>query len=85
MELGRTGVIDLCDKYTGEHCSRLKELIGEIIHHAKYTKFSTMSSNKVLIEAIRQLANAMTAEAAGIEIKGKNKWMTLIQNASKDN
>jgi hypothetical protein len=23
------------------------------------------------------------AEAAGIEIKGENKWLTLIQNASK--
>jgi hypothetical protein len=23
------------------------------------------------------------AEAAGIEVKGQNKWMTLIQNASK--
>jgi hypothetical protein len=23
------------------------------------------------------------AEAAGIEIKGKNKWITIIQNASK--
>ena len=24
------------------------------------------------------------AEKAGIEIKGDNKWMTLIQNASKN-
>jgi hypothetical protein len=23
------------------------------------------------------------AEAAGIEVKGENKWMTLIQNASR--
>ena len=23
------------------------------------------------------------AEAAGIEVKGKNKWLTVIQNASK--
>ena len=25
------------------------------------------------------------SEAAGIEIKGKNKWLTLIQNASRKN
>jgi hypothetical protein len=25
------------------------------------------------------------AEACGIEVKGKNKWKTLIQNASKSN
>jgi len=25
------------------------------------------------------------AEAAGIEVKGRNKWLTLIQNASKRN
>lgn len=24
------------------------------------------------------------SEVAGIEIKGQNKWLTLIQNASKD-
>jgi hypothetical protein len=25
------------------------------------------------------------AEVAGIKVKGKNKWITLIQNASKTN
>ncbi|MGD0319579.1 MAG: hypothetical protein ABSB56_07785 [Nitrososphaerales archaeon] len=24
------------------------------------------------------------AEAAGIKVEGRNKWLTLIQNASKD-
>jgi hypothetical protein len=27
--------------------------------------------------------NKTPAELAGIEIKGENKWLTLIQNASK--
>jgi transposase-like protein len=30
------------------------------------------------------LDNKTPAEAAGIEIKGKDKWLTLIQNASKE-
>jgi hypothetical protein len=25
------------------------------------------------------------AEAAGIEVRGKNKWVTIIQNASQNN
>jgi hypothetical protein len=25
------------------------------------------------------------AEACGIKVEGKNKWLTLIQNASKEN
>ncbi|MBN1244966.1 hypothetical protein JXA31_05180 [Candidatus Bathyarchaeota archaeon] len=32
-----------------------------------------------------QALNGKTpAEACGIEVKGKNKWITLIQNASKE-
>ena len=29
------------------------------------------------------LAGKTPAEACGIEVKGENKWITLIQNASK--
>jgi len=33
-----------------------------------------------------QALNGKTpAEKAGIEIRGKNKWLTIIQNASRDN
>jgi hypothetical protein len=30
------------------------------------------------------LENRTPAEAAGIKVEGKNKWLTLIQNASKE-
>ena len=30
------------------------------------------------------LENRTPAEAAGIKVEGKNKWMTLIQNASRE-
>ena len=31
------------------------------------------------------LDNRTPAEAAGIEVKGKDKWMTIIQNARRQN
>jgi hypothetical protein len=30
------------------------------------------------------LNSKMPAEAGGIKVEGENKWMTLIQNASKE-
>ena len=30
------------------------------------------------------LENRTPAEAAGIQVKGKNKWLTIIQNAGSD-
>jgi len=36
------------------------------------------------IKPHKALDNRTPADAAGIEIKGKDKWLTLIQNASQE-
>jgi hypothetical protein len=38
-----------------------------------------------LITPHESLNGKTPSEACGIQIEGKNKWITLIQNASKDN
>jgi hypothetical protein len=35
------------------------------------------------IKPHKALENRTPAEAAGIQVKGKDKWLTLIQNASQ--
>jgi hypothetical protein len=38
----------------------------------------------IFIRPHQSLEGKTPAEACGIEIEGENKWITLIQNASKE-
>jgi len=35
-------------------------------------------------QVVREFRRKNTSEMAGIKIEGNNKWMTIIQNASKN-
>jgi hypothetical protein len=44
-----------------------------------------MHNSQILTEKITTaLGNKTPAEICGIKVEGKNKWKTLIQNASKN-
>jgi len=47
---------------------------------------STAGNNalKYIHQRLESLNGKTPSEACGIQIEGKNKWVTLIQNASKD-
>jgi hypothetical protein len=48
-------------------------------------KDSTAGNNvlKYIHQLLESLNGKTPSEACGIKIEGKNKWLTLIQNASK--
>ena len=72
--------------------NRMERLNGEIRDREKVMRGLERKDSPILtgyqlfhnyIRPHKALDNKTPAEAAGIEIRGKDKWLTLIQNASK--
>jgi len=80
-------------RFGGEiHNNKMERMNGEIRDREKVVR-GVKKSDSSLIKGYQIYHNYMRphegldgktpAEAAGIEVKGSNKWLTLIQNASK--
>jgi putative transposase len=76
------------------HNNKMERLNGEIRDREKVMRGLEKSDTPILagyqiyhnyVRPHEGLNGKTPAEAAGIEIKGKNKWLTLIQNASGAN
>lgn len=74
--------------------NRMERLNGEIRDREKVMRGLRKGDTPILkgcqifhnyIRPHQGLGGKTPAEACGIEVKGKNKWMTLIQNACKEN
>jgi putative transposase len=73
--------------------NRMERLNGEIrdrekvMRSIKKTDSPILAGYQIFHNYVRPhmgLEGKTPAEAAGIEIKGKNKWITIIQNASRN-
>lgn len=74
------------------HNNKMERLNGEIRDRERVMRTLEKSDTPILhgiqifhnyIKPHQGLKGRTPAEAAGIEVKGKDKWLTLIQNASK--
>jgi hypothetical protein len=60
--------------------------MGTLVNLVPFTFLSSLNGMRVYHNYIRPhegLNGKTPAEACGIELKGDNKWITLIQNASR--
>lgn len=76
------------------HNNKMERLNGEVRDREKVMRGLKKSDTPILtgyqifhnyIRPHEGLNGKTPSEACGIEIKGENKWMTLIQNATKHN
>jgi len=74
------------------HNSKMERMNGEIRDRERCMRTLEKTDTPILtgmqiyhnyVRPHMALKGKTPAEVAGIEVKGKNKWMTLIQNASK--
>lgn len=80
-------------KLSGQrHNNKMERMNGEIRDREKVTRNLKKMNTPILkgdqiyhnyIRPHMALENRTPAEAAGIEVKGKDKWLTIIQNASR--
>jgi len=70
------------ERFNGEVRDREKTMRG-----LKKTDTPILSGYQIFHNCIREhegLEGKTPAEACGITVQGKNRWLTLIQNASKE-
>jgi hypothetical protein len=72
----------------------MERLNGEIRDREKVTRNLKKADSPILtglqiyhnyVRSHMALDGQTPADKAGIQVKGQNKWLTLIQNASRDN
>jgi hypothetical protein len=75
------------------HNNRMERMNGEIRDREKVMRTLKKPDSPILsgyqiyhnyIRPHEALEGKTPAEVAGIEVKGKDKWLTLIQNAGKN-
>jgi hypothetical protein len=75
------------------HNNKMERMNGEIRDREKVTRNLKKMDTPILtgmqiyhnyIRPHMALNDKTPAEVAGIEVKGKDKWLTLIQNASRN-
>jgi transposase-like protein len=83
-EIQMAGIIhnNKMERLNGELCDREK-----VMRSLKTTDTPIISGMQIFHNYVRPhmaLKGKTPAEVAGIEVQGENKWLTLIQNASKN-
>ena len=72
---------------TGEELEHRQDMLGEVIEEAKNRGDSPIITGMQIhhnyIRTHMGLNGDTPADRAGIKINGKNKWITIIQNASQ--
>ena len=68
------------------NCKFSVDETGKVMRGLKRKDTSILTGYQIYHNYIREhqaLENKTPAEVAGIKVEGENKWLTLIQNASK--
>jgi hypothetical protein len=86
-------IMDLSSRTTGKHNNnKMERLNGEIRDREKVMRSLKKDDTPILtgmqifhnyVRPHEALDGKTPAEACGIEVQGENKWITLIQNASR--